>query len=169
MDQENYGTMINTYVREMQAIIKALGGYIEDVSGDEILGYFGNFGTRGEKEDAVRCVTMASEMVAKLEELVSGFKETYSLPEDLYMRVGISSGEAMVGKTEGARAIYTANGDVVNLGAKLEKKVKDISAKGGILLSESTGRCVAGDFRLEQLEMDIEGEAPVAYAVTGRA
>jgi class 3 adenylate cyclase len=169
MDQENYGTMINTYVREMQTIIKAHGGYIEDVSGDGILGYFGNFGTRGEKEDAVRCVTMASEMVAKLEELVSGFKETYSLPEDLYMRVGISSGEAMVGKTEGARAIYTANGDVVNLGAKLEKKVKDISAKGGILLSESTGRCVAGDFRLEQLEMDIEGEALVAYAVTGRA
>ena len=169
MDQENYGTMINTYVREMQTIIKAHGGYIVDVSGDGILGYFGNFGTRGEKEDAVRCVTMASEMVAKLEELVPRFKETYSLPEDLYMRVGISSGEAMVGKTEGARAIYTANGDVVNLGAKLEKKVKDISAKGGILLSESTGRCVAGDFRLEPLEMDIEGEALVAYAVTGRA
>ena len=117
----------------------------------------------------MRCVTMASEMVAKLKEVVPGFKETYGLPEDLYMRVGISSGEAMVGKTEAARAIYTANGDVVNLGAKLEKKVKDISAKGGILLSESTGRCVAGDFRLEQHEMDIEGEALVAYAVTGRA
>ncbi len=67
------------------------------------------------------------------------------------------------------RAIYTANGDVVNLGAKLEKKVKDISARGGILLSESTGRCVAGDFRLEQHEMDIEGEALISYAVTGSA
>lgn len=70
----------------------------------------------------MRCVTMASEMVAKLEELVPGFKEIYSLPEDLYMRVGISSGETMVGKTEGTRAIYTANGDVVNFGAKLEKR-----------------------------------------------
>ena len=169
MDQNDYGRMINVYVREMQAIIKARGAYIEDVSGDGIVGYFGNFGTRGEKEDAVQCVTMALEMVAKLEDLVPGFKETYGLPEDLHMRVGISSGEAMVGKTEGARAIYTANGDVVNLGAKLEKKVKDISAKGGILLSESTGRCVAGDFRLEQQEMEIEGEALVAYSVKGRA
>ena len=75
----------------------------------------------------------------------------------------------MVGKTEGARAIYTANGDVVNLGAKLEKKVKDISAKGGILPSEPTGRYVAGDIRLERHEMDIEGESLVAYSVTGTA
>jgi class 3 adenylate cyclase len=169
MDQENYGNMINAYVHEMQSIIKAHGAYIEDISGDGILGYFGNFGTHGEIQDAARCVTMAWEMVAKLEDLVPGFKKTYGLPEDLHIRVGISSGEAMVGKTEGARAIYTANGDVVNLGAKLEKKVEDISARGGILLSESTGRCVAGDFRLELHEMDIEGEALVAYAVTGRA
>ena len=50
-----------------------------------------------------------------------------------------------------------------------KKKVKDISAEGGILLSESMGRCLAEDFRLEQLEIDIEGGTLVAYAVTGRA
>ena len=56
-----------------------------------------------------------------------------------------------------------------NLGAKLEKKVKDISATGGILLSEATGLHVADAFGLEKHEMNVEGEDLVAYALTGRA
>ena len=34
MGQDEYGRMINAYVREMQAIIKGAGAYIEDISGE---------------------------------------------------------------------------------------------------------------------------------------
>ena len=110
---------------------------------------------------------MAREMQARLADLVSGFKADFGLPEDLYMRIGISSGAAMVGKTAGVRAIYTANGEIVNLGAKLEKAVKEISPNGGILLSEATGRAVGDAFRLSNHPMTIEGEAMTAYSVDG--
>jgi class 3 adenylate cyclase len=169
MDQDAYGQMINAYVREMQAIIKEAGAYIEDISGDGILGYFGNFNSRGPTGDALCAVAMAREMQARLSLLVPGFMSAYGLPEDLYMRIGIASGDAMVGKTDGARTIYTANGDVVNLGAKLEKAVKEISTTGGILINEATGRAVDADYSLEEHTMTIEGEALTAFSIQGKS
>jgi class 3 adenylate cyclase len=171
MDRDAYGRMINAYVHAMQAIIKGAGAYIEDISGDGVLGYFGNFETQGAEADAARAVAMAQGMQFRLAELVPTFKRDFGLPENLAMRIGMASGEAMVGKTAGARAIYTANGDVVNLGAKLEKAVKEVSPGGGILLSEAMGRAIVGGITPEiarhRHEMVIEGEPVITFLVGG--
>lgn len=165
MGNDAFGRMIDEYVREMQAIIEEQGAYIEDVSGDGILGYAGNFESRGRKQDAAAVVSICVLMRARLAELAPRFRELYGLPGDLNVRIGISSGEATVGRTAGARAIYTANGDIVNLGAKLEKKVADLSATGGILISQATADLVGDDFNLARHRVDVEGRKIEAFLV----
>ncbi len=165
MGKERFGHMIHEYVREMQRIIKARGGYIEDVSGDGILGYVGNFASNGPERDATEVVEMCLEMRLRLTELLPRFRELYGLPNDLCVRIGVSSGEAAVGKVSGARALYTANGDVVNLGAKLEDKVRDIAPSGGILISHTTARLVGDRFPLTAHELDVDGLRIKAFLV----
>jgi len=166
MSDSAFGTMIQEFVGEMQRIIKTRRGYLEDISGDGIFGYLGNFESQGPEADAVDAVEMARIMQARLIELSAEFETRFDLPETLLMRVGISSGEALVGKTAGARAIYTANGDIVNLGAKLEQKLKELSDAGGILISAETAKLVAGHFVLTPHEVAIEGEDMTAYTVS---
>lgn len=165
MSRESFGRMINDYMHEMQMIIKSRGGYIEDISGDGIFGYLGNFDTRGPEQDAIDVVTMCVEMRQRLASLNLRFREMYGLDRDLNVRIGISTGEATVGRSSGVRALYTANGDVVNLGAKLERKVDDISADGGILISEATADYVAGTVDLVRHEIEVEGSRIVAFEV----
>ncbi len=168
MSEEAFGDMLQEFVREMQRIIKSHDGFLEDISGDGIFGYLGNFSTSGPKNDAVQVVTLAVEMQERLSFLNPEFKVRYGLPEPLSMRIGISSGNAQVGKTSGARAIYTANGDIVNLGAKLEQRMKDIPEAGGILLSKATAKLVEGDFILNRFEALIEEQAIEVFSLASR-
>jgi len=142
LDEDSFGIVIQEFVREMQQVIKFHRGYLEDISGDGIFGYIGNFNSRGSESDAAEAVVMALEMQLRLAELSPEFQSRHGLSEPLCMRIGISSGNALVGKTAGVRSIYTANGDIVNLGAKLEQKLRDLTDAGGILISEQTAALV---------------------------
>jgi PAS domain-containing protein/class 3 adenylate cyclase len=165
MNEDSFGTMIQEFVGEMQRVIKAHQGYLEDISGDGIFGYIGNFDSRGSESDAGEAIVMALEMQLRLADLSNEFQSRYGLSEPLRMRIGISSGNALVGKTAGVRAIYTANGDIVNLGAKLEQKLRDLTNTGGILISEQTAALVEGHFALDHRIVTIEGQKMGAYMV----
>jgi len=165
MDEDSYGEMIQKFVGEMQRVIKAHRGYLEDISGDGIFGYIGNFDSRGSELDAAEAIVMALEMQLRLADLSNEFQSRYGLSEPLRMRIGISSGNALVGKTAGVRAIYTANGDIVNLGAKLEQRLRDLTDDGGILISEQTAALVEGHFALDHHIVTIEGQEMGAYMV----
>ncbi len=165
MSEDFFGTLIQEFVGDMQRIIKRHRGYLEDISGDGIFGYIGNFDSQGAEKDAVDAVRMALEMQKQLAELSSKYQFLYKLPDPLAMRIGVSSGNALVGKTSGARAIYTANGDSVNLGAKLEQKLKEVTGAGGILISEKTAEILNGCFALTHHNVDIEGQNVIAYMV----
>lgn len=169
MNETAYGAMINRYVQEMQDIIKSHRGFIEDVSGDGILGYVGNFDSAGPAKDAIDAVELCVHMRARLAQLVPVFQATHGLPSDLGVRIGICSGEATVGKTAGARAIYTANGESMNLAAKLEKKVAEVAPAGGILISRATADLVGDRFELTPYSLDIEGSRIEAYLVQDAA
>ena len=171
MDQEHFGSMIQEFVGEMQHIVKSHRGYLEDISGDGIFGYIGNFESAGQEQDARDAVKMASAMQQRLGELNPRFQETHGLPEPLRMRIGISSGEAQVGKTDGARSIYTANGNIVNLGAKLEQKLKELTDAGGILISSETANLLENQAGFIEHEVELEGaRLPVfQLAATGLA
>ncbi len=165
MDDHSFGTMIQVFVGEMQRVIKAHRGYLEDISGDGIFGYIGNFDSRGSESDAAEAIVMALKMQLRLADLSNEFESRYGLSEPLRMRIGISSGNALVGKTAGVRAIYTANGDIVNLGAKLEQRLRDLTDAGGILISEQTAALVEGHFALDRHIVTIEGQEMGAYMV----
>jgi class 3 adenylate cyclase len=157
MDQEKFGSMIQEFVGEMQHIVKSHRGYLEDISGDGIFGYIGNFESAGQEQDARDVVEIAYAMQRRLAELNPRFQEFYGLPEPLRMRIGISSGEAQVGKTSGARSIYTANGNIVNLGAKLEQKLKEMTDEGGILISSKTASLLESGAGIIEHEVELEG------------
>jgi len=165
MNDDSFGIMIQEFIGEMQRVIKAHRGYLEDISGDGIFGYIGNFDSRGSESDAAEAIVMALEMQARLAALSTEFQSRYGLSEHLRMRIGISSGDALVGKTAGVRAIYTANGDIVNLGAKLEQRLRDLTDDGGILISEQTAALVEGHFALDHHIVTIEGQEMGAYMV----
>ena len=164
MEAEQFGAMIQQFVREMQRVIKAHRGYLEDISGDGIFGYVGNFDSRGPVQDAVSVVTLACDMQSRLKELNDTFRHRYDLPEPLATRICISSGEALVGETDAVRAVYTANSESVNLGSKLEQAMKRV-ANGGVLMSAETTALVSGRFEVSEHTVSIDGHEVKAYSV----
>jgi len=166
MDDGAFGRMIDRFAAEMHAIIKRHGGFVEDISGDGILAYVGNFESGGPEEDAGAVVRMAVEMQQTLRDLNVGFAAEYDLPSPLQMRIGISSGEAFVGKSSGVRAIYTANGESVNLGAKLEQALKTLEPPDGILISQTTAGLIGADETdLTEHTLQIGGRSHAAFSV----
>ena len=69
---------------------------------------------------------------------------------DLSVRMGINSGEVVVGKIgDDLRMDYTAQGHCVGLAARMEQ----LAASGTVLLTESTARLVEGFFELADVGM----------------
>jgi len=83
------------------------------------------------------------------------------------MRIGLNSGTVVVGKIgDNLRMDYTAQGDTVNLAARLEEACR----QGAVLVSEATRRLAAGAFTFEAVPpLTVKGkEVPVAaHEVTG--
>src|SRR5262249_36951956 len=84
------------------------------------------------------------------------------------VRIGVNTGPVVVGKIgDDLRMDYTAQGETVNLAARLQQA----APPGGIVLSESTHRLVAGFFHTrDEGERPLKGfEHPVrVYGVTGQ-
>ena len=83
------------------------------------------------------------------------------------MRIGLNSGTVVVGKIgDNLRMDYTAQGDTVNLAARLEQACQP----GVVLVSEATRRLTAGAFTFRALPpLSVKGKEAlvVAHEVTG--
>lgn len=98
-------------------------GTVDKYLGDGVMVFFGDPNSLGTKEDAVRCVRMAQDMIFQ-SELMS-----------IEVRIGVNTGECTVGNFGSAdRMDYTIIGREVNVAARLETAAQS----GKILLSEST-------------------------------
>lgn len=105
----------------MSQIALAHGATIDKYVGDAILIFFGDPETRGVKEDALACVTMAIEMRDRLKELENLWLES-GLERPLQCRIGINTGLCTVGNFGSEdRLDYTIIGGGVNLAARLEE------------------------------------------------
>ena len=62
LEPEVLSSLLNNYLNEMSKIALKYGGTIDKFVGDAILIFFGDPETKGEKEDALACVSMAIEM-----------------------------------------------------------------------------------------------------------
>ena len=166
LEPELLATLINNYLSEMTNIAIEYGGTIDKFIGDAILVFFGDPESRGNKEDAMACVSMALEMLEKLELLREAWRER-GLARSLNARMGIHSGVCTVGNFGSEdRLDYTVIGNGVNLAARLETN----SESNKILISEDTYLLVKEEIKcIKKQEISVKGVSyPIqTYEVSG--
>lgn len=125
--------LVNEYFDVMLEIVDRHGGVVDKLMGDGIMAYFG--APKSLPDHAARGVACALEMQAAMEP----FREAAlrrGLPA-LHMRIGIHTGEAVVGLIGSrTREEYSVIGDIVNVASRLEGMNKEFGTT--ILVSEET-------------------------------
>jgi adenylate cyclase len=131
--------LMNAYLTAMTDIIEQAGGYVDKYIGDAIVALFGApLDDAGHADHAVRAALACQ---AKLAAMNAG--EPAFAGQKLAMRIGLNSGEALVGNIGSRRRFnYTAMGDTVNLAARLEGANKFYATA---ILGSETLRRAAGD------------------------
>jgi len=139
---------LNEYLTAMTGIVFKYSGTLDKYIGDAIIAFWG--APIELKDHAYRACQAAMEMTRKLEELQSKWeKEGKPI---LNFRVGINSGEMVVGNVGGnERFDYTVIGDNVNLASRLEGANKMYRTR--ILLTEFTRELVKEKIFARELDL----------------
>jgi len=127
--------ILQEYLTEMVDIIIQNRGIVDKFVGDEIMALYGT-PVKLENSALAACKT-AIEMRIRLNELQKKWKNE---GKDVFdTGIGINTGPAVVGNL-GSQQIfdYTAIGDTVNLGARLENINKEYETQNKIIISEHT-------------------------------
>jgi adenylate cyclase len=145
--------VMNRYFSAMSAPIRDHGGVIDKYIGDAIMAYWGPPFTENADQARLACLA-ALDMLERVGPLRTEFPELLglrSLPIAFDIRIGVATGEALVGSIGSELMMsYTVMGDTVNLASRLEGANK---AYGGrVLVSAAT---IAGaDDAIEAREID---------------
>ncbi len=130
---EQVVSLLSDYLGQVTHIVFKHGGTIDKFIGDAVFAIFGAPKSHG--DDALRAVKTGLEMIELVESL--GPKWTQIIGRPLKVGVGINSGEAVVGSIGSEiRSEFTAIGDTVNLGSRLEGLTKELGVP--MLISEFT-------------------------------
>jgi adenylate cyclase len=117
LDPEELTTLLNDYLSAMTEIIQEEGGTVDKYEGDAIIAFWN--APLDVPDHALRAVRAALRCQARLAELRPEFRKRTG--QDLYMRIGINTGPAVVGNMGShSRFDYSMLGDAVNLAARLE-------------------------------------------------
>jgi adenylate cyclase len=117
LSPEDLTALLNEYLSAMTDIIQEEGGTIDKYEGDAIIAFWN--APLPQPDHAVRSVRAALRCQARLAEMRPGFHAR--LGKDMFVRVGINSGPAVVGNMGSrTRFDYTMLGDQVNLASRLE-------------------------------------------------
>ncbi|MDH7512306.1 MAG: adenylate/guanylate cyclase domain-containing protein [Clostridiales bacterium] len=139
LSPEELVNFLNEYLSEMTEIILESGGTLDKYEGDAIIAFWN--APLDQPDHALRACRAALRCQARLSELGPRFREKAGRP--VTMRIGLSSGPAVVGNMGSSRRFdYTAMGDTVNLASRLEGACKLYRVP--ILASEET-YCQAQD------------------------
>lgn len=117
LSPEKLIALLNEYMGEMTDIILAAGGTLDKYIGDAIVAFWN--APLPQPDHAERAVRAALACQARLAARRAEWKERYGV--DLRMRVGINTGEVVVGNMGSSRRFdYTMLGDAANLASRLE-------------------------------------------------
>jgi adenylate cyclase len=168
LDPEQVVQLLNFYLARMSGIIMKNGGTIDKYEGDAIVAFFGAPVHRKDHavlacRSAVQMKSLEAELNRELVEqgLVTegvfralkekGIRIDPEAPLPLYTRIGINSGEMVVGNMgTSSKMNYTIMGNAVNLAARLEG-VNKYYHTGGILISEYTRNELGEEFACRSL------------------
>lgn len=155
---EQVVSLLSDFFGQVTHIVFKHGGTIDKFIGDAVFAIFGAPKSHG--DDAVRAVKTGIEMIELVESL--GPKWTQIIGRPLKVGVGINSGDAVVGSIGSEiRSEFTAIGDTVNLGSRLEGLTKELGVP--MLISEFTAAEVKDAIPLRPLrQVKVTGrEAPL--------
>jgi adenylate cyclase len=133
LSPEELVNLLNSYLSEMTDIILSSQGTLDKYEGDAIIAFWN--APLDQADHALRACRTALRCQGRLAELRSKFQSRFG--QDLFIRIGINSGPAVVGNMgSSSRFDYTAIGDTVNIASRLEGACKQYSVP--ILVGERT-------------------------------
>jgi adenylate cyclase len=139
--------LMNEYLSAMTDIIEAHGGYVDKYIGDSIVAMFG--APADDPAHARNAVRAALKCHEKLAELNAGHPAFAR--HDLSHRIGLNSGEAVVGNIGSRRRFnYTVMSDTVNVASRLEGANKYYGT--AIMASETTMAQTCDTFAWRELD-----------------
>lgn len=150
LDPRDLTGLLNEYLTAMTDIITEEGGTVDKYEGDAIMAFWNAPLELADHAD--RCVKSALRCQAKLAQLRPYFKEKVKgkVDRELRMRIGVNTGEAVVGNFGShTKFDYTAIGDAVNLAARLEAANKEFGTYA--MISRRTKEAMAADFGFREL------------------
>lgn len=161
LDPERVKRLVDGAFSRLIVEIERFGGSIDKVMGDGILALFG--APTAHEDDPERAVRAAIEMHRVLRDHVA---EEDDVGGELQLRVGVNTGEVVVGTVSGSDD-YTAMGDVVNVASRLQA----MAPPGGIYVGASTADQLSGSIeRVLVADTIVRGrdQTERVWKVTGR-
>jgi class 3 adenylate cyclase/tetratricopeptide (TPR) repeat protein len=138
LDPEQVKNVVDAAFERLVDDVTAFGGRVDKLLGDGILALFG--APVAHEDDAERAVRAALRMQRTLSRFVA--ESEPAVP--LRMRIGINTGEVLVGSLAGAD--YTAMGDVVNTASRIQSA----APPGEVLVGETTHALTAGAIQYDE-------------------
>jgi class 3 adenylate cyclase len=163
VDAEEWHAILDRFFQILADGVHRFEGTVNQYTGDGIMALFG--APIAHEDHAQRACWAA----LQLRDALRGFGQELRRERglDFLTRIGLNSGEVIVGKIgDDLRMDYTAQGSTVGLA----ERVQQLAEPGKPYLSEETAGLVRGYFRLEDLgEFQVKGvAAPVrAYGLEG--
>lgn len=143
---EDLVKFINTFLSEMTEVILQNQGTLDKYLGDAIMAFWGA-PLPLENHAALACKT-ACEMQVR----VAGLKSLTEGKFELKFRMGINTGDVVVGNIGGEnRFDYTVIGDSVNLASRLEGVNKEFGTR--VIIGEETAQVVGEQFFIRELDV----------------
>ncbi|HXG28804.1 MAG TPA: adenylate/guanylate cyclase domain-containing protein [Nevskiales bacterium] len=151
VDPEDWHRILDRFFGILTSGIHRFEGTVNQYTGDGVMALFG--APIAHEDHAQRACHAALAVMAELRRFADELRLTRGL--NLSMRIGLNSGEVVVGKIgDDLRMDYTAQGHTVGLAARMEQ----IAEPGRIYLTRHTAALVEGYFRLRDLgEMTVKG------------
>ncbi|HAK45998.1 MAG TPA: adenylate/guanylate cyclase domain-containing protein [Spirochaeta sp.] len=149
LDPADLVKILNMYLTEMSNLVMDQGGTIDKYEGDAIIAFFG---APVEFDDHAKRTCRAAVRMKKLENIMNQhFMEDELVPNPLLTRIGINTGDMVVGNMGTARKMdYTIMGNAVNLAARLEGVNKQYNCWK--LISSMTADELGDEFVLRKLD-----------------
>ncbi|WP_076858521.1 adenylate/guanylate cyclase domain-containing protein [Bradyrhizobium mercantei] len=145
--------IMNLYLSTMSAPVQAHRGIIDKYIGDAIMAYWGAPFVE-ETEQTHLAALAAIDMIGQVNKLRKDLPELLgvrAIPADCDIRIGIATGEALVGSIGSEFMMsYTVLGDTVNLASRLEGANKFYGSRS--LISEATAAACATTIELREVD-----------------
>jgi adenylate cyclase len=154
LEPEEVAAMLRDYLSEMTEVVFRHGGTVDKYIGDAIMALYNV--PFEDPEHAIKAVRTGLEFQERTLTVSRQWEERLGVP--IRNGIGINTGEAVVGTLGSKQRLeYTAIGDTINLGARLESITKDYQAN--MIISESTYELVKDHFITKELgEVTVKGK-----------